>query len=169
MVRERVRPIAHGDTGRKKRVRRSLGLMCAAMALPLAACSTGSSTDEGDDMNQAEARAHLEDVVRDVLASAAPDVEDGLSDTTEVPCGGLGGNEWNKVKYSLESSDGIQVADREASLEAVRALIEERGWELNPRSDAMGFSTGTVRGTAWVRASGVLVSAETECMDNDER
>ncbi len=138
------------------------------MALPLAACSAGGSTDGGDDLTQAEARAQVEDVVRDVLAAAAPDVEDGLSDTTEVPCGGLGGNEWNKVKYSLESIDGIAVSDHEASLEAAQALIDERGWELTPRDEALSFSTGTVSGTVFVRASGVLVSVESECIDNDE-
>ena len=151
-------------------MRRSLAAGLAAAALVLSACSSSSTTetDEGTDMTQAEARTHLEDVVRELLAAAAPDVQDGLSDTVEVPCGGLGGNEWNKVKYSLESIDGVKVADRTAALAAVQAQVEERGWEPNPRVEAVGFFTGQVRGTVWVRSTGVLVSAETECMDNVE-
>ena len=147
-------------------MRRTLVIVLVAMVLPLSACTTAADPEEGTDMSQAEARTHLQDVVRDVLAAAAPDVEDGLSDVVEVPCGGLGGNEWNKVQYSLESIDGVTVPDRRVALASARRGIEEQGWEATPREDSVGFATGTVRGTAFVRASGVLVSAETECMDN---
>lgn len=133
-------------------------------------CASADDPEERDDeMNQGEARDHLVEVVREVLAAAAPEETDGLSDVTDVPCGGPGGNEWSRVRYSLESVDGITVDDDAAALEAARARIEGRGWQATPRGDGVDFSAGGVTGTVWSRGGTVLVSAESDCVDNIER
>lgn len=142
-----------------------------ALLVLVGACTvTEAPEDEGDDtMNQEQARTHVVDVVKEVLSAAAPQDSDNLAELRDVPCGGLGGNERTKVKYTLESADGIRVDDDDAALDAALARIEERGWEGTHRGDGVDFSADGVTGSVWSRGGTVLVRAESDCVDNDER
>lgn len=138
--------------------------------LPLTACT--SSEEKEPDVNPQTHLDAMKQTFVDVMAAAAPEADDVLSDATDVPCGGLGGNEWNKIKYTLQTVDGIFVDDPSVALAAARSRAEELGFEVRDNLDGDGLRLSGDNLAASLRVdveNGVHMSGETPCVDNPDR
>lgn len=166
-----------------RRTTRSLaGLVVAAGLLTAAGCSGDDAPDDApgeqeETMTPDQARASLEEAATGLLTAAAPDGDAQLVPAQDVPCGGLGGNEFTQVKYTLEGiAAGATVADRDQALAAGRVHAEAAGLvfrdETNQRGDRVdqGYDGDGFVVVLQVYDNGaVTVSGETECLDNPEQ
>lgn len=145
--------------------------MLAALCLPLAGC--GLLHDEPEPTS-AQAYAALEQVNLDLVEAVA---EPGSITTGDkgrpIPCGGLGGNQWNKVK--VDNSASGMATHPAAALEAIRVALEIRGIEtsgpdMTAVGDQMSFSGEGYHTGVIMRENGLIVaSGSTDCLDNPER
>lgn len=145
--------------------------MLAALCLPLSGC--GLLHDEPEPTS-AQAYAALEQVNSHLLQAVAEpgSVTKGVKGRP-IPCGGLGGNQWNKVK--VDHSVSGMATHPATVLEAIRVVLEIRGIEtsgpdLTPVGQQLAFSGAGYRTGFSVREDGSIVaSGSTDCLDNPER
>ncbi|UUI67481.1 hypothetical protein NP095_09700 [Aeromicrobium duanguangcaii] len=98
------------------------------------ACS-GSDDREASGPTPDEALAELELAAGELLGAGAPGNEITVLPRREVLCGGPGGNERIKVKYSYVAGAGL-VDDPEQTLGAATAAGEALGLETELREPA---------------------------------
>lgn len=146
-----------------------LGTTLATLLLTATACA---DSEKENDMTPDQALSQLRDAAQGLLSAAAPDNEvDELEPRSNIPCGGLGGNEFIKVKHSYVAAAGI-VDDAEAALDAAEAQLNALGLESGGRNLAsvgptLSFAGEGFRGDLMVRESGsIQVRAQTDCLDN---
>lgn len=154
-----------------------LGSALAALLLTVAACAVGGDggSEKEDDMTPDEALAGLRKAAAGLLGTAAPGNELVEADPrTNIPCGGLGGNEHNKVKHAYEAGAGL-VDDAEAALDAAESQLdtlglEKEGREVTTLGPTLTFAGDGFRGDLVVLDSGAIqVQAQTACLDNPDR
>lgn len=145
------------------------GVLSAALLLALSGCS-----GDPEGMTARGSLAELRETGATILEAAAEGGELVEQPTRDVPCGGLGGNEWSKITYSYEAAHGL-AKDPDESLGSAIAAMEALGIESDPVSvgptgpevsfHGEGFDGGLV-----VRENGLIeVRAQTTCLDNPDR
>lgn len=162
-----------------RRTTRTLaGLVATVGLMTTAGCGGDDAPGQQEEtMTPDQALASLEEAATGLLTAAAPDGDAQLVPAQDVPCGGLGGNEFTKIKYSLEGiAAGTTVTDREQALAAGREYGGSAGLvprdETNQRGDRVdqGYDGDGFYLALQVYDNGaVTVSGETACLDNPER
>lgn len=125
-------------------------------------------------MTPDEAHAALEKVSLDLLEEVAEPgtIEEG-EPRPEVPCGGPGGNEWNKVKLTYSAT--ARAADPGTVMDAARTLLAARGIEaagpdFTAVGDLLSFSGEKYTAGLTLRKNGLLrAEGQTECLDNPDQ
>ncbi|QCX28302.1 hypothetical protein [Nocardioides jishulii] len=151
------------------RLLRTSALVLALTAVTACASQNDPRTEKESDVKPEQALNRMAEAFAEILAVAAPDADAGLAEPDLIPCGGLGGNERTKVKYRLESADGVTVADPAAALAAAEERARELGLETEVQGDTLNFHDETFSATLVSRPDQVLAFGETPCVDNPDR
>lgn len=151
-------------------------LMSACLAA-LAGCGTDPAPEkqQESDMTPDQALTALQEAATELVSAAAPDAEVQLTTPDDVPCGGLGGNEFTQLKYTLQGvAARTQVDDRDQALATVLDRAGSLGLtarEQRVRSDRVdqGFDGDGFVVVVQVYDNGaVAFDAETACLDNPD-
>ena len=157
--------------------------MSALFRLLTALCLVVLLAGCGDDPHEKEstmtpdkANTELSRVARAVMGVLAPGQHLDLEEAgPPTPCGGLGGNEFNKIKYELAVEAPAASTNAAADFDAVAAKLRQLGYEVEP-TETMGDGTSfnfrgdAVKGTIFQHGPGPLsLGAETACLDNPDR
>ncbi|KQY64689.1 hypothetical protein ASD66_20470 [Nocardioides sp. Root151] len=146
------------------------------MTLVLSGCGTDDDSPSGkeSDMTPDEAYAALEKVSLDLLNEVAqPGTIEKGEQGRPVPCGGPGGNERNKIKFSYSAT--ASAADPATVMESARTTLTGRGLEVaGPDSTAVGdqlsFSGDAFTAGLTLRKNGLLeAGGETACLDDPDQ
>lgn len=152
-----------GGSGRPARL--ALLLAGAVLPLGLGACSSGGADEPDADVPLAE----METALAEVLSAAAPGA-DQAADRSEIPCGGLGGNEWNKVKATLDLSAASPLdVDPKETRAAARNRALELGYEAVVSMEKLSITGERFYAELDSRQRRVTVSGQTSCLDNPGR
>ncbi|MTB86797.1 hypothetical protein H9L21_09495 [Aeromicrobium senzhongii] len=144
-------------------------VIAVVLVLALSACS-----GDPDGLSAQGSLADLRKAGMAILESASEGEASVEAPARDVPCGGLGGNEWNKISYSYEAAAGV-VEDADASLARAIAAIEDLGIRHDgvqqwPSGPGVSFYAEGFNGGVFVHEDGALeVRAQTDCLDNPER
>lgn len=140
----------------------------------LAGCGTDMADEGDDEPTPDQAYAAMEDALRAVLSAVVPGTDPGTVEGAEVPCGGLGGNEFNRVRRNI-SGGVLPEDDADAVLARAESAIGELGLESRGLSDVpagpqLGFEGDGFVVSLVLRGDGSLTaSGETECLDKPDR
>src|SRR5690606_23392529 len=165
-------PRARAEEAPKENMVGRLRTSALALALAvMAACSPqdGPGTKKETDVKPEQAPNRMAEAFAEILVVAVPDADAALAEPDLIPCGGLGGNERTKVKYRLESADGVTVADPAAALLAAEKRARELGLDTQVQGDTLDFGDENFSATLVSRAGQVLAFGETPCVDNPDR
>lgn len=120
------------------------------------------------------ALANMRAAAKELLTAAMPGSELTESPPKDIPCGGLGGNEWSSISYSYSmgagtTDDGGAVLDQaEAALSGLN--LNNEGRLDYPAGPALVFTGEGFRAELLAhREGGVTVRGSTDCLDNPDR
>jgi hypothetical protein len=156
---------------------RSVTRVLTVLLLAVVVAGCGGDPEEKDPaMTPDEARAELTRVAKAVLDVIAPDQQvDVKNDGPATPCGGLGGNEYTKIKYETSVNAPAASPDAAADFTAITAQLRALGYDVDP-TETMGDATtmvfrgDAVKGGILQHGDGPLsLEAETTCLDNPDK
>lgn len=155
---------------------RTLTFLLAALLLSFSACSPGGTpTDKASDMTSDEALNALEKNSIELLeAISDKGTVSGTVVNTDIPCGGLGGNELSKVRNAY-SALGESKDELDSNLETAKAKLTAMGLSISgpdsvPYGTSLSFRGEGFGGELIITSDHALsLDAQTECLDNPDR
>ena len=154
--------------------RRTALALCLVL-LTGAGCGTDSTSRKEPAVTPDEANSAMTRIAREVMGVVAPgDPVDLNEDGPPTPCGGLGGNEYTKIKYGLNVASATAPADSAQAFDSAAGKLEDLGYTVQ-QPETMGDRTRMVVKrdgiTAELLQNGtgpITLGAETPCLKNPD-
>jgi hypothetical protein len=141
-----------------------------------AGCGSAKDPERASKMTPEKASQVMRRMAADVMAAAVPDEQTELPSThTPIPCGGLEGNDFSKIKYGAILHSQKSLDDAGEAFRAVAAKLKGLGYEVDPAetmgtTTSMNFSGEAAGGSLTWHGSGPLsLNVETKCLENPDR
>ena len=158
---------------------RRSGLAVIVMAIMIsmaAACGSGNDPEVDSKMTPEKAKDVMRQMAAAVMDAAVPDEQVVLpTSDTPIPCGGLEGSSYSKVKYGLTLHSQKALDNADEAFRSAAAQLEELGYQVDPVEPVGTTMVRNFHGDAaggsliWHGSGPLTLDVETECLENPRR